>query len=113
VEEERDKEHPFVLVQVCNIEDRMAWSSLLCREEPRNIECLPIHPGLERGCGDDMVQPHGKGEPLLCREEGLDIECPDLFQRGILDRLDQCHQVQVFSIPPELFEERGEEDVLP
>ena len=68
VQQDRDEEHPLVVREVRDRDDREPRLALAGVEQAADVERLALHPGGEPGRGEQVVQLHRQGEPLLGRD---------------------------------------------
>ena len=112
VQEDRDEEHPLVVREVRDRQDREPRLALARIEQAADVERLALHPAGEPGRGEQVVQLHRQGEPLLGREEGLQVDHADLLERRRLHGVDQARHVEVVAGAPGVIEHVREQDML-
>ncbi len=112
VEQQGDKEHALVVVEVGNREDRDARRARSGIEQVADVEGFPRQPGLEAGRGQQVVERHDQPEAVFGRVERFQVQHADGGDGRVLDLMDQRRQVQVLAAAPGVVEHGGEENEL-
>src|SRR5262245_61082961 len=98
---------------MCDGKDRQARLACRCKEDRLNIERLPLQPGLESGCREQLVQFHRQGKPVFGGEERVHVHHADLRDRRRLDSLNERGEVEVFFFLPSVIKNRRKQDMFP
>ena len=112
VEHQRDDEHALGIVQVGDGNDADARLAVTPEQQALRVEGFALRPGREAGRGQQAVHRHGQLEPLFRGIESLEVESADLFDAGLLYRLDQASQVETGAVLPTLLDQAREQDVV-
>ena len=108
VEHQRDDEHALGIVQVGDGNDADARLAVTPEQQALRVEGFALRPGREAGRGQQAVHRHGQLKPLLRGIEGLEVEGADLFDAGLLYRLDQASQVETGAVLPAVLDQARE-----
>ena len=111
-EDEGGDEHPLLVREVGQIDDRGAWLALRGEQERLRIERNAFAPGGKRRRGDQGVQLQSELGPVLRREEGVDLEDAELSEWWGLDLADERAEIEVAPGTPCVLQQVREEDVL-
>jgi len=95
-----------------DVEDADARLALRRVEQALNVQRLALHPALEAGRSDDVVQFHRQGEAVLFGEERVHVEDAQPGEGRLLHLEDHVFQRQVLAAPPGVLEEVGDQHVL-
>ena len=74
---------------------------------------LALHPGLEAGRRQQVIESHRQRETILLREERVEAHDTDRRERRVLYRGDQSRDVQLPAILPGVIEQAGYQYVFP
>ncbi len=82
------------------------------RSSSPDVERHALHPELEAGRGEQVVERQSELEAILLRVERVEVEDADLRERRLLDLRDQRRDVESLAIRPGGPEDAREQDVL-
>ena len=112
VEQQRDEEHPFAIVEVGDRQDRDARLAGVGVEQRIDVERIALEPHREVGRGEQPVEIGGELEPIGGGEEAVELEDADALKRRRLHLRDERGEVERLLLLPGLAQERRHEDVL-
>ena len=92
VEQQRDEEHALGVAEMRNRADRDARLAVGGVEQPVDVEGFALHPHVEPGRRQQVVERHRQREPILGREERVEIHDADARHRRRLNLLNDVRQ---------------------
>ncbi len=110
VQQQRHEEHALGVGQVRDREDRDARLAAGAAQQLADVERDALHPELEAGRGEQVVERERELEAVLLRVEGVEVEHADLGERRLLDLGDQRGDVERLAVGPGRAEDARDED---
>ena len=112
VQQQRHEEHALGVREVRDREDRDARLAGVAAQQLADVERHALHPELEAGRGEQVVERQRELEAILLRVERVEVEHADLGERRLLDLGDQRGDVERLAVGPGGAEDAREQDVL-
>ncbi len=111
-EDEGDDELALVIGQMTQRQDGRPRLPLGGVQQLVDVQRRPLHPGAERGRGEQPVDAHRELPAVLLREKSIQLDHAQLAHRRGHDLADKHREVEALPLVPGVFDQVGEQDVL-